>query len=240
MPNWLANNQALNQLAAVQVVNSSELSLEFDSSNLHWLTDSELARYQGITLPRRKDQFLAGHYLIRKMASRVSENLPHDWAYYQDAENQRRLKCTTDSRQELFVSISHSDDWITAAISDSPIGIDIETFSKQRDFIAIARHVFSAAEISFLKSCNAEELKRNFYLHWTLKESAAKQYGVGLKFEISRAQSSVLVSEDEQASIQSWQCPDYVIALASVVPSKVEIHGLCGNAKHQRWKNISP
>jgi phosphopantetheine--protein transferase-like protein len=172
------------------------------------------------------------------MASRVFNNLPHDWTYYQDAENRRRLKCAADSPQELFVSISHSGDWIAAAISDAPIGIDIETFSKQRDFIAIATHVFSAAEICFLKSCDAEELKQNFYLHWTLKESVAKQDGAGLKFEMSRIQSPVLVSEGEQASIQSWQCPDYVVALASEVPVKVEIHGLCDNAKHQRWKNI--
>ncbi len=239
MPHWPANNQGLNQLALVQIANTGELNAEFDSSNLYWLSDGELARYESITSSNRKLQFLSGHYLIRRMASRVFHNLPHDWTYYQDAENLRRLKCNADSRQEVFVSISHSGDYISAAISSAPIGIDIETFSKQRDFIAIASHVFSAAEISFLKSCNAEDLKRNFYLHWTLKESAAKQYGVGLKFEVSRAQSPVLVSEGEHANVQSWQCPDYVIALASEVAMNIETQGLPDNARHQSWKNIS-
>lgn len=239
MPNWPASNQALNPFVLVQVANCTKLDAEIDSSNLHWLSDSELARYQAMTSAPRKNQFLSGHYLLRKMASRGFGNQPHDWTYYQDAENLRRLKCSTNSRQQLFVSISHSGVWIVAAISDAPIGIDIETFSRQRDFIAIANHVFSAAEISFLESCNAEALKQNFYLHWTLKESVAKQYGVGLKFEISRIQSPILVSEGEQANMQSWQCPDYVIALASKASSKVETHGVCESAKHQRWKNIS-
>ena len=239
MQNWPANNQGSNQFAVVQVANSGELNTEFDSSNLHWLSDSELARFQSITSSSRKQQFLAGHFLARKMASHVFRNLPQAWTYYLDAENLRRLKCNKDSQPELYVSISHSGDWIAVAISHAPIGIDIETFSKQRDFIAIASHVFSAAEICYLKSCNAEELKQNFYLYWTLKESAAKQYGAGLKFEISRIQSPALVSEGEQANMQSWQCPDYVIALASEVSMKVETLGLCENAKHQAWKNIS-
>ena len=239
MLNWPANNQGSNQFAVIEVVNSGELAAEFDSRNLHWLSDSELARYQAMTSVPRKNQFLSGHYLIRKMASRGFGNQPHDWTYYQDAENLRRLKCSDDSPQALFVSISHSADWIVAAISDAPIGIDIETFSRQRDFIAIANHVFSAVEVSFLKSCNAEALRQNFYLHWTLKESVAKQYGAGLKFEISRIQSPILVSEGEQGNLQSWQCPDYVIALASDVSTKVVTHGVCESAKHQCWKNIA-
>lgn len=240
MPNWPINNKTLNQFAIVQVATSSELNTGFDSSNLHWLSDGELARYESITSSNRKLQFLAGHYLIRKMASRVFHNLPHDWTYYQDAENIRRLKCNADSRHEVFVSISHSGDYIAAAISGAPIGIDIETFSKPRDFIAIASHVFSASEVNHLKSCIAEELKQNFYMYWTLKESAAKQYGAGLKFEISRLQSPVLLSEGEQANIQSWQCQDYVIGLASEVSMNIETQGLCDNAKHQIWKNIYP
>ena len=238
MQNWPANKQPLKQLAVVQVANSRELNTEFDSINLDWLSDGELARYQNITSLLRKSQFLAGHYLVRKMASRAFNNPLSDWTYCQDADRMRRLRCNKDAQSELYVSISHSGNWIAAAISHAPIGIDIETFSKQRDFIAIANHVFSAAEISYLDSCRSEDLKQNFYLYWTLKESAAKQYGVGLKFEISRSQSPLLVSGLEQAHMQTWQCQHYVIALTSEVSTQVETHGLNENAKHQAWKNI--
>ena len=238
MKNWSANNQGPNQFAVVQVATVGELHTELDCASLNWLSDCELARYQSITSSNRKQQFLAGHFLIRKMASRVFTNLPHDLTYYRDAQNLRRLKCNMTAQPELYVSISHSGDWIAAAVSHAPIGIDIETFSKQRDFIAIANHVFSAAEISCLESCCNEELKETFYLYWTLKESAAKQYGVGLNFEISRSQSPVLVSGLEQADLQTWQCQHYVIAVASKVSTQIETHGLNQSAKHQAWKNI--
>lgn len=238
MPNWPTNKHALDQIAVLQVATISKLNAELAEGNLDWLSESEQARYQAMTSPSRKSQYLAGHYLLRKLASRIYKNQPTSWTYYQDAEKLRRLKSDQTPHSDLYVSISHSGDYISAGISTTPIGIDIETFSKQRDFVAIATHVFSAAEISFLKSCDAEALKQNFYLHWTLKECAAKQYGAGLKFEISRIQSPVLVSEGSHGSMQSWQCPDYVIAMACDVSVKIEIYGLCDNAKHQRWKNI--
>ena len=238
MKNWSANSQGPNQFAVVQVATVGELHTELDCASLNWLSDCELARYQSMTSSNRKQQFLAGHFLIRKMASRVFTNLLHDLTYYRDAQNLRRLKCNMTAQPELYVSISHSGDWIAAAVSHAPIGIDIETFSKQRDFIAIANHVFSAAEISCLESCCNEELKETFYLYWTLKESAAKQYGVGLNFEISRSQSPVLVFGLEQADLQTWQCQHYVIAVASKVSTQIETHGLNQSAKHQAWKNI--
>lgn len=238
MQNWPASKQPLKPLAVVQVANSRELCPEFDSSNLDWLSDSELARYQRITSSLRKRQFLAGHYLVRKMASRNFGNPLRDWTYYQDADQMRRLKCNVASQPALYVSISHSADWIAAAISHAPIGIDIETFGKQRDFIAIAGHVFSESETSLLKSLAADQLDRQFYLYWTLKESVAKQHGAGLKFEVSRAHSFITAAASE-ALIFSWQCPEYVLALAGALNSHIEAFGLCEGSKQQQWKNIS-
>lgn len=224
----------------VQVVHKHGPILELDANNLHWLTDDELTRYQAISSSQRRQQFLAGHYLIRKMASRLYANTVEDWIYCVDDNNLRGVKCRQAGIPELHVSLSHSGDWIAAAISTSAIGIDIETYSKQRDFIAIASHVFSESETNLLKSLTPDQLNQQFYLYWTLKESVAKQYGVGLKFEISRLQSPVLVSDGELANMRSWQCPDYVIALASDDSMEVETLGLCDKAKHQVWKNIYP
>ena len=239
MPNWPINDQSRNPLIAVQVAKINDLIRELDEGNQHWLTDSELARYQAITSSPRKNQFLTGHYLVRKMASRIFKNLPFDWIYYQDAEHMRRLKCNKDSQLELYVSISHSGEWIAAAISHAPIGIDIETFTKLRNFLAIANHVFSESEITHLKYCDSEELKQNFYLYWTLKECVAKQYGHGLRFETSRAQTPISVSESEQACMHSWQCNEYVVSLATTLPNDIDKNGLCSDAIHQRWQNIA-
>ncbi|MGH8105198.1 MAG: 4'-phosphopantetheinyl transferase family protein, partial [Arenimonas sp.] len=153
--------------------------------------------------------------------------------------HQRRLKCRLTGLPELYVSLSHSGDWIAAAISVSAIGIDIETYGKQRDFIAIASHVFSEPETSLLKSLAPDRLNRQFYLYWTLKECVAKQYGDGLKFEVSRAHTFIPATEPVKATIFSWQCPEYVLALAGKANLDIETVGLCQPAEQLRWQNVA-
>lgn len=222
----------------VQVVHKNDPAFELDANDLPWLTADELVRYQSISSLQRKRQFLVGHYLVRQMASRLSGNAVEDWMYCVDANNQRRLKCRVAGLPELYVSLSHSGDWIAAGISLSPIGIDIETYRKQRDFIAIASHVFSEYETKLLKTLAPESLNRHFYLYWTLKECVAKQYGAGLKFEVSRAHSFVPAKEPADTSIYSWQCPDYVLALACKPNRDIETFGICEAAEQLCWQNI--
>jgi 4'-phosphopantetheinyl transferase len=213
-------------------------ALALDLSNLHWLTEDEFSRYESITSVNRKWQFLAGHYLIRAMAARYYENSHADWIYFVGADKQRHLKCHLAGIPELFVSLSHSGEWIAASVSAYPIGIDIETYAKQRDYMAIARHAFSEAETGILKSLAPGELQRQFYLYWTLKECVAKQYGDGLQFEVSRANSFISVGAMASASIVSWQCSDYVLSISSKPDIAIDISGLCDNAEKGFWQNI--
>ena len=232
MPNWPTNNTCELEVACL-----NDLIREFDADKLHWLSNAELVRYQSIASTSRKRQFLAGHYLVRKIASRVAGNGFGDWIYFQDEENLRRMKDSNNRFPILHVSISHSGDWIAAAVSVAPIGIDIENFAKQRDFMAIARHVFSDAEVKVLEACKPLHLAQNFYLYWTLKESIAKQFGSGLKFEVSRSQSAKPVPGSVQADILSWLCADYVLAVATNSSDGIQTNGLCPGVIAQRWQN---
>ncbi len=144
----------------IQVVHLSGLTPEFNPENLDWLTQNELARYQSISSANRKLQFLAGHFLVRKMASCLFANQMADWIYFIDGDNQRRLECRQPGIPGLYVSLSHSGDWIAAGISLASIGIDIETYGKPRDFIAIASHVFSESETRLLKALSPDQLAR--------------------------------------------------------------------------------
>lgn len=221
----------------MQIAQTNATLSQISHGDTAWLTQEELARYQAISQSLRKKQFLAGHYLVRKIASGIFKNKFYNWTYFQDDEGLRRLKYSDNSSPALYVSISHSGEYIAAAVSQTPVGIDIENFGKQRDFMAIANHVFSETEIEHLKSCSAEELKPNFYLYWTLKECVAKQYGHGLKFETSRMNTPQLVSELVQASMQSWQCKDYVVSISNQSLNDINIDGLADDFQLKRWRN---
>lgn len=79
--------------------------------------------------------------------------------------------------QELFISVSHSKNIVAAAVSDAPVGIDVECMTN-RNVTLLAEKCFSDAE--YARFCTAEDKKLCFYQHWTAKEAYAKLTGDGL------------------------------------------------------------
>ncbi len=79
-------------------------------------------------------------------------------------------------------NISHSGKYTVLAVSDQPIGVDIEMI---RDFSAIfARKRFQEQELQYLAgeqpARRKSEMQRCFYEIWTGKEAYAKYTGKGL------------------------------------------------------------
>lgn len=79
--------------------------------------------------------------------------------------------------REFFVSISHSGDFVACALSDTPVGIDLEaTREIKPDFI---KRALSEEEYSFVKE-SVEGEQRAFLEIWTAKEAYLKLTGEGL------------------------------------------------------------
>lgn len=75
-----------------------------------------------------------------------------------------------------YISISHSGGICAAALSDNPVGLDIQAHSK-KDYTALGRIVLCKSELEYLK--NAENKEEVFYKLWCLKESYMKAKGLG-------------------------------------------------------------
>ena len=71
---------------------------------------------------------------------------------------------------QLYCSLSHTKGALFAALSDTPIGVDIER-RVQRNF-PVDNPFFSSEEKNYLKS--SAILERDFYILWTMKESYYK------------------------------------------------------------------
>jgi phosphopantetheinyl transferase len=74
-------------------------------------------------------------------------------------------------------SLSHSGQWLFLALSDSPVGADIERHKPNRDFAGIARRAFSRSEYEAVTA--AENRLTAFYEQWVRKESYLKMLGTG-------------------------------------------------------------
>lgn len=75
-------------------------------------------------------------------------------------------------------SLSHSGEWAVLAISDAPVGVDIERCSAPKP--AVVRRFFHPQEQSAFFSLPEDEQLPAFYDWWVLKESAVKAIGCGM------------------------------------------------------------
>ncbi|SDF60323.1 4'-phosphopantetheinyl transferase [Fontibacillus panacisegetis] len=85
---------------------------------------------------------------------------------------------------DLHFNNSHSGRWVLSAISDYPVGIDVERI-RELD-LDLARHCFSEKEYHDLNDLPDDQTKLDyFYDLWTLKESYIKAVGLGLSMPLS-------------------------------------------------------
>ena len=79
----------------------------------------------------------------------------------------------------LYFNLSHSKEYAACAISDKPVGIDVECV-KTRDVQHMEKilHPQEASILGFVT--NPEEKKKFFYECWVTKESYLKNLGLGL------------------------------------------------------------
>ena len=78
----------------------------------------------------------------------------------------------------LHYNLSHSGPHIVCAISDRPVGIDIEEMRPVN--LKIAERFFSADEMHYIFKAPADMQARLFFEIWTKKEAYVKYLGLGL------------------------------------------------------------
>ena len=106
----------------VEIARIADVLLRVPEAASSWLSGSEHARLTGLRVDARRDQYCAGHWLVRELLARRVEG---------DATSFSLIECQSQPPRVagddgLCVSISHSGDWVAAAVARSPIGIDLE------------------------------------------------------------------------------------------------------------------
>ena len=85
--------------------------------------------------------------------------------------------------QPLQISLAHCDQMVACAISEMPVGIDIERIRPMD--LRICRHVCVPEEWEYLQAgqlehCNDPAVLRRFFEIWTAKEAYFKKCGTGI------------------------------------------------------------
>lgn len=189
----------------------------------NWLVPAESQRLQAIQAPLRRRQYLAGHWLVRELAARLFGGAPEQW-HWDDPAGPRPQLLRDGVR--AWATLSHSGEHLAAAVAPRPIGLDLEWPHRQRDVMALARHMFAPDEVARLadtaESAGREQL---FYILWALKEARGKRGGEGLQPTQARRVSANTCDPD---TAEAWVWPldaDAALALAAWPGAGVRIQG---------------
>jgi len=170
---------------------------------------------------RKEDAYrsLYAELLIRYLLIQ-HHHFPHDTIKFHYTEYGKPY---LQNNSNLHFNLSHSGQWVVCAISEKPVGIDIEKLSSID--LTIAEHVFSQAEMKHLFSLNENERISCFFSLWTLKESYIKMKGKGLSMELKefsiflKEENIFIENDDEKERVYFKQYTidnEYAMAVCSL------------------------
>jgi phosphopantetheinyl transferase len=131
-------------------------------------------------VPKRADEWRAGRLAAKQagMDTHPGTSL-RDFDVRGDDKGKPRL-FREGSDTGLHLSITHRDGLALAALSDAPIGIDLETIEERPQ--SFLEEAFAVPELKHLLA--AADPKTEVACLWAAKEAALKRAGVGLKADL--------------------------------------------------------
>lgn len=198
------------------------------------LAPDEQARYRSFSSETRRHAWLTGRELL--LAAHVSFiGEPDTHALLTDSNGGVRY-----AHGGVYLNLSHSGGLFAAAISDVPVGVDIERI-RPRAVTTQAARVFCAGEAAALQ--RGPDPLAGFYRLWTLKEAACKAVGLsiwdalgGACFDLEAASCRL----DEPFPSGPWRfmyagvAPDWRLGLALRSGGTVQVD--CFRRRNGAWE----
>lgn len=158
------------------------------------------------SMPRRAE-FIVGRGILRLLISRYTGMIPCEIIFNSGPTGRPYLE-SSKCEENLFLSLSHSGDWLLIAFGkEEHFGIDLEFKRDSIDPLAISERFFTRTENLLIQSAAASVRKDIFYEIWVRKEACLKAMGTGLAHginavEIRGDQGLISLKDMEGASVQ--------------------------------------
>ncbi|MGE7184506.1 4'-phosphopantetheinyl transferase family protein [Peribacillus sp. NPDC006672] len=190
---------------------TSELEVNLYEKFFSFVAEDKARRI--LRLINRKDKIrtLIGDILIRSAACDHLQISNEDIQFEYNHYGKPRLK---DWHQFHF-NVSHSGDWVVAAVDERPIGIDIERVNSI-DCLGIAERFFSKTEYQWLRTQDLGRRLDCFYKLWTLKESYLKIIGAGLSIPLDSFSFIIKKNDDIHIDVGIDKREDKYLRLFSI------------------------
>lgn len=165
------------QLYGIKI--SKELEIEKFEKLFNIISNNKAQKIKKIACYQDRVQALFSDLLARySLSKRIKTNLTGIEFEYNEYG-----KPFIKNHYECQFNLSHSGDWVVAALHKLPVGIDIEQI-KDID-LNIAKRFFSALEYQQIINFFPSNQTDFFYDLWSLKESYIKAIGKGLQLPLN-------------------------------------------------------
>lgn len=173
-------------------------SIDNDTFNalLGKVSPERVRRTLELRMEADKIRGIMGELLARRLIMEKTDMQNQQIEFTTNPEGKPFLK----NRDDIHFNISHSGGWVTAAIDDRPVGMDVEQLDPLAD--QIPEIFFSKREQQYVKY-HPHPLTCIFTI-WTLKESYIKYLGKGLFIPIQsvsvefRPDRRITMKQEEQ------------------------------------------
>lgn len=143
------------------------------------LSPEERARAAGYQAESARLTFTSARSGLRQAASLYTRIPPRDLRIGIDKNGKPFFE-----NAALHFNLSHSGSAVVAAFAGFPLGIDIESHGRCRNFVEIARRYFHPSEADRLARCGEEH---EFLRLWSGKEAMLKLSGEGISGGLTEA-----------------------------------------------------
>lgn len=139
------------------------------------MSDTRRQRVDRLRFEKSRRQTVGGELLARRMIASRCGIAPESISF-----SLTELGKPYAAELPVEFSISHSGDFVLCALSDHPVGADIERIRDVSD--RLVSYVCSEDEMRFLSENGIleDERKRRFFRVWTAKEAYYKYIGTGI------------------------------------------------------------
>ncbi|MEO8001180.1 MAG: hypothetical protein ABI644_04845 [Arenimonas sp.] len=197
---------------AIEVARTASVLAAIPDTSTHWLSDSEQARLAAIKVIARREHYITGHWLVRLLLARSFGGEPAQWQLLERKSNPPQV---IGPFENLSVSISHSQNWIAAAVANVSFGIDLEQRPRRLD-VSIEHLLLNADESP--GQLDADTLLQR----WVAKEAWIKSRCESALPERLR-QLHLQASSDSNADVQIHSNEEWYLGIARTNPCEIEL-----------------
>ncbi|HEX2677035.1 MAG TPA: 4'-phosphopantetheinyl transferase superfamily protein [Polyangiales bacterium] len=149
------------------------------STFLSWFSADERERHDRFHFDSDRDTYLIAHALLRRALAALTGHAPGAFTFLA-GEHGRPEIAAPESARSLRFNLSHTRGRVACGFTrGAEIGVDVEQVDRKVELEAVARRVYSDAELQALFALPPEAQRERFFELWTLKESYIKAIGKG-------------------------------------------------------------